>query len=405
MTSVGLLVLALPRREEPPRLLAAPLGGAAVAPRAACDATFARLVAQPHHWPGPPEFDEPARRALLGEKLQCARPPTMSPTCVRHDFLHEEWCRSRRRGEQWPELGRDPAFGRWPEHSMADVVRDLLRNKTIFFAGDSIEVELFDFGRCALWREGLAMQSQYREAFFDFAAVHALGHMKEFLVVPEYRAALQLTDIGHLLPSRRDPGSISSVFAFADIVLASFGLHFSGVPWAQFEAKMVETWTQLNEFGARPGKLALYREVPLQHFQGTGHYDAGAYSRRYGKDAAARASCECEAQEQQYNRGVRNATWWPCDRNKRCPTPRGMNDLFRNLTRRFPHVRLVPFEALTRPRHKTHVGADKGANCDCTHSCWTPEFADAFATGLYGVIEEGLRERVVESLSDARSAA
>ena len=363
-------------------------------PRGRCEATFRTLAGQSHDGLTPRRLDVVQRRALLREKLQCARPPSMSPTCVRHDFLHEQWCRRHGRGGVWPELGRDPLHARWPQHSWADVVRDLLRNMTVFFAGDSIDVELFEFGRCALWRAGLATTASsvwQPSSFYNLPAVTKLGHMKDFLMLPTYRTALQLTQIGHSVPSKREPGNLSAIFDLADVIVVGYALHFSGVPWPQFEEKMVELWSQLNAFGARPGKFALYREVVTQHFPGTGHYDATEYARRYGKAAATRAQCYCEARPLQH----KWATWWPCGR-ERCPTPRGMNELFHNLTRRFTNVHIVPIENLTRPRHRQHLGADKGPNCDCTHFCWTPEYADAYATNLYRALRQsGLAVRKV----------
>ena len=205
--------------------------------------------------------------------------------------------------------------------------------------------------------------------------------MKNYLLFPTYQAALQLTEIGPKAPRRAAPGNITSIFPFADIILVNYALHYSNIPWVHFEDVMVELWSQLNEFGTRRGKMALYREVVSQHFPGTGHYDASVYAQRYGKDAELRARCVCEEKLLHVNTAVPDAAWWPCGGGPdgkpyktptRCHTPRGMNIFFHNLTRRFPHVRMVPLEQITLPRHKSHLGPDDyGRNCDCTHYCWS----------------------------------
>ena len=143
---------------------------------------------------------------------------------------------------------------------------------------------------------------------------------------------------------------------------------------------MAAVAAQLAEFGSRPGKVAILREPPAQH------YERGAYSvARAGWTSATRGCCKRISQREaydNYNWRAAHAAWAAAAAH--------------------PSVHMLPWYNATLRRDGAHVGTRarcferragggwlrrKECACDCTHFCYTPLFYDStFLTPLHRIL-------------------
>ena len=83
--------------------------------------------------------------------------------------------------------------------------------------------------------------------------------------------------------------------------------------------------------------------------------------------------------------------------------------MMRNVSRRFPAVRVLPLYELTAPRHRWHqqdcrersqrrLGGQPtggGGGCDCTHYCYSPTFWRAYFGVLFRELHAALHGSVL----------
>ncbi len=89
---------------------------------------------------------------------------------------------------------------------------------------------------------------------------------------------------------------MAAMMTVADVIVVNYALHYHGPPgqpemrMAEYEAEMRGLFTQLEAFGAQPGKAAVFRETGAQHFPGTGAYAGDQHAH-----PGVAKGCHCEA--------------------------------------------------------------------------------------------------------------
>jgi hypothetical protein len=124
---------------------------------------------------------------------------------------------------------------------------------------------------------------------------------------------------------------------------------------------LAAAFEQLNAHAAKRGNAVLFQETGAQHFKTSDPrgYGTGEWERR---DKSTDRNCQCSPIED-FNVNRQNGIVQQA-----------------LATGKYPHVRLLPFYDLTRPRWRWHFGncthRPNGWNydtcCDCSHFCYTP---------------------------------
>jgi hypothetical protein len=219
----------------------------------------------------------------------------------------------------------------------------------------------------------------------------------------------------------------------ADVIVFNFGLHYGDS--AEYRQAMGDALRELEAFAtAKPGRAAVIVETSAQHFP----VPSGDYNDAIRKDpnlvlsSTPRATSErrplmpragafVEQSSAAHESGGRRDSGggrrhahsgsgaaasaqreWAgpsmCAQIASDAPPHWRNQVVHSLlaTGRFPHVKLQPFEALTRPRWDFHaqtkfVGGSWKS--DCTHWCWSECMWSEVLSDLHDAIAVALRAR------------
>jgi len=172
--------------------------------------------------------------------------------------------------------------------------------------------------------------------------------------------------------ARYNATQLAALLAVVDVALVNYGHHYAGASREEYAADMhalfsqLATWVRAAPAGAR---TALFRETGAQHFIGSG----GAFSSWDQAHPKLGDRCSCAPLSGESNQ----ITGW--------------NEAVRALASVTPEVKLVPFYALTAPRHDMHEGPFCGFGnragpqpcCDCTHYCYTPQLWKRWFSDLF----------------------
>jgi len=178
-----------------------------------------------------------------------------------------------------------------------------------------------------------------------------------------------------------NPGEVEKVLAASDVVIINYGLHYCQPSrpgadarchqqFARYESEMAELLARLNVWVAASGRrrrVAILQETSAQHFAPVaGGSATGDWELRHFFPHLGATPCNC--------------------------TPSGAQalplrtQLVRNLTVRYPRVRLLRVHDLLHRRFGWHQQDCKGRvlarrrrttgllGCDCTHYCFSPAF-------------------------------
>merc|ERR1711920_551582 len=151
----------------------------------------------------------------------------------------------------------------------------------------------------------------------------------------------------------------------------------------EYTEHLQHAFTVLERLASQAGKAVVFQETGAQHFKSSDRrgYTTGEWEFR---DKATDAQCACQRTED-FNVNTRN---------------RALYNVLSSGD--YPHVQLLPFYNLTRPRWRWHFGncthRPNGWNyhtcCDCTHFCYSPTMWGAH---LHNLVQALRRTAVTET--------
>ena len=197
---------------------------------------------------------------------------------------------------------------------------------------------------------------------------------------------------------------VRKLLTASDVVLINYGLHYcqparAGADtrcwqrYQQYVAELERLFISLQAHASQPGKVAIFQETSAQHFpqvppgtlppqDATGDWEMRYFFPRLGPRAPEQCRCSKIGAE-----------------------PLRMQAL-RNVSARYPAVRVLPMHPLLAPRHQWHQqdcrarseawhraereGQARGG-CDCTHYCYSPAFWKVYFRALLVELRAGLR--------------
>jgi len=168
---------------------------------------------------------------------------------------------------------------------------------------------------------------------------------------------------------------VAAAIGTADVIVVNWGLHYQKM--TAYSDDLHAAFKLLDEYAQRPGKAVIFQETGAQHFKSSDPrgFSTGEWE---GRDKATDGQCTCKSIED-FNVNTRNQAL------------RRVLD-----TGKYPHVKLLPFYSLTRPRWRWHFGncthRPNGWNydtcCDCTHFCYSPAMWHAHLYNLKRQLEQ-----------------
>jgi len=276
-----------------------------------------------------------------------------------------------------PRLGKRPSEARLeaadvhtqrlPQAHLREVAT-LLPNQTLMLIGDSVMEQFYNALQCFMRKEELETRTDASfRAFID--KVRPLWMMGKRKMAP--KLPTQATTGMRLLFSRQiryEPEDVSASLVTANVLVLNWGLHYHKMD--EYRQHLEAAFEQLETHAAKPGNAALFMETGAQHFKGTDDRLSGLRRARVAagsgdwerRDKSTDKHCECSPIED-YGVNKQNGV---------------LHDVLN--TGRYPHVRVLPFYELTRPRWRWHFGncthRPTGWNwdtcCDCSHFCFSP---------------------------------
>jgi hypothetical protein len=312
-------------------------------------------------------------------------------------------CRLRTQDEQWPTLELDTALQRTSNtHNMSDVMR-LLGSRRVAMVGASLVRQLHGALQCALAGAGLRRDHELQWRHWGWATfTHDNRGCADVSALRHGAGGSSAGNGGGegFVQRLEASGCVSKGTAFrellesSDVVIIAYNpQHYEGLlDWWRYDLRQL--LPPLEHFAQQPGKLAIIREPPAQHFE-RGQYMTG----RRQWVSPERGCCTpvpADLAHANYN--------WDA-----------VVAVHEEVRRLAPSVRVLPWYNATLRRHAAHIGtraacmvhnATMGAwtrrgecPCDCTHFCFTPLFYDAtILTPLYHMLAKKARtDRVVAS--------
>ncbi len=296
-----------------------------------------------------------------------------------------------------------------PQASVIDLIRVLPRGSTIGVLGDSFMQSVLDAMACELRRLGRPDSA----GFIKWDRVLATAgqhdedskHQRYNWARSAPNAAIGAPGWFVLTQMYYNEREVEKLLAASDLVIINYGLHYCqparpGADEAcmgqfhRYEAEMVRLFDRLQRFATAEGKVkvAIFQEVSAQHFPGIGDApNTGDWELRSFFPALAPrppAPCRC------------------------APTAAGKvplrTQLVRNLSARFPAVRVLRLHEMLAPRYGWHQqgcraegeakwpGRRRGAlgGCDCTHYCHSPNFWRVYWRALVEEVRAAISRRV-----------
>lgn len=333
-----------------------------------------------------------------------------------------------------------------PKSTMLEVITALPggMRTTIGVLGDSFMQQALDAMACDLRRLGMPRAA----GFLDWPLVHAAaGRMDEEARPRRYHwggphgQGPQWYVLSQMYYSRSE---VAKLLLASDVVLINYGLHYCQpvrpVPdgrcvakFEQYEAEMHELFASLQQFGSVAGRVAIFQETSTQHFPPVDWLSPAQQAH-----AGGNATGDWELRSFFPGLGPKPPAQCRC-------APTGASDvplrtrLIRNLTSRYPAVRLLRLHDLLAPRYGWHQqdckaraqaqqrwlddggqtrgeaeGASEGAGegaggnrhrsalmapppadagCDCTHYCYSPNFWQVWQRALVDALRGRPRRR------------
>ena len=301
--------------------------------------------------------------------------------------------------------------------SALDVLKALQPGAVFGVLGDSFMRQALDAFACDLRRDNHPQMA----GFLDWERVmSATGRHREEDVPRRYRFAGPHGGAGGageadqmrwywLNQMNYNKGEVQKLLAASDVVLINIGLHYCQPIRAGADARCREQFTrletELHELfsmlsawatcaeGVARGRVPIFQESSAQHFPraeasqlaepsapSTGDWETRSF---FPQLAPPNGECRCAETD-----------------DGAAPL---RTQLVRNVSRRYPAVRVLPLHSLLAPRHRWHQqdcrarsealhrpdlagSASAKGGCDCTHYCWTPAFWRVYFRALLDAV-------------------
>tara|TARA_B100000513_G_scaffold52124_1_gene19734 strand:- start:216 stop:959 length:744 start_codon:yes stop_codon:yes gene_type:complete len=239
--------------------------------------------------------------------------------------------------------------------------------------GDSVMEQFYNALQCMVRREGLELaHDDEMEAFMQLTRpLWLMGKRKKPPKLPQrIQGNMRMM---YARVTTMQPDEVDAAIGTADTIVLNWGLHYQKM--ATYRSDLMDAFEKLEAHAAKPGKSVLIQETGAQHFKSNDArgYSTGEYELR---DKSQDGTCSCQRTED-FNVNLRNKVLYEM-----------------MATGRFPHLRILPFYNLTRPRWRWHFGnctqRPNGWNahtcCDCTHFCFSPTMWGAHLRSLVDLL-------------------
>lgn len=250
-----------------------------------------------------------------------------------------------------------------PKATLTDLA-NMLPNQTLLIMGDSVMEQFYNALQCMLRKEEL--EEPPDDAFLNFIKKNEylwkMGKRKMPPKLPQKaRTGMKM------LFSRQvnyQPEDVAASLQTGDVIVVNWGLHYDDMN--KYKKELHEAFAQFEQHATRTGNAVLFRETGAQHFKEADERGVGMLRSSTGewekRDKSTDKNCACSPVED-FNVNKQN---------------RALHEVLG--TGKYPHVKLLPFADLTRPRWRWHFGncthRPNGWNwdtcCDCTHFCFSP---------------------------------
>ena len=243
-------------------------------------------------------------------------------------------------------------------------VAQLLPNQTLLMVGDSVMEQFYNALQCMLRKEELEEPPDGEFLAFIKANEHLwkMGKRKMPPKLPQ-RARTGMRMLFSRQVNYQDTDVVATL-ASGNVIVINWGLHYHDMD--QYRKDLHTAFALFEAHAAKPGNAVLFRETGAQHFKAQDHHGAGLLRSSSGewerRDPSTDKHCSC-APIEDYGVNRQNGV---------------LHEVVKSGL--YPHVRVLPFYELTRPRWRWHFGncthRPNGWNydtcCDCTHFCYTP---------------------------------
>uniref|UniRef100_A0A7S3X3Q8 Uncharacterized protein n=2 Tax=Emiliania huxleyi TaxID=2903 RepID=A0A7S3X3Q8_EMIHU len=235
-----------------------------------------------------------------------------------------------------------------------------LPNRTFMLQGDSVMEQFYNALQCFARKEELELPLP--AAFeADLERQRPLWMVGKRKMAP--KLPVQTRGGMRMLFSRAikyESEDLTAAMATSNVLVINWGLHYHKMD--QYREDLHAAFFRLNEHAAKQGNAVLFRETGAQHFKTSDKRGYGGHGEWERRDKSTDAHCSCAPIE---DFGVNR-----------------QNGVLHEVlgTGRYPHVRILPFYGLTRPRWRWHFGNcthrpdrwNYDTCCDCTHFCYSP---------------------------------
>ena len=317
--------------------------------------------------------------------VQCGR----EPPCVFWMYLTGAKCSSWTEDKDWPTY--DPVTPRnssW--YNVVHFLQNYAVNKSIILAGDSLMNIFFAALLCEASRYGLTVHSTYEEwhksgrrdwnvgllppAVEAFAKDAERINCKFWTVAPNSKwGFIGETNTTFFFQSHEPWESLQACIPLADLVFVNYGLHVHDL--STFDNEMKSLFDVLSLYNNHPGKVAVFRELAAQHFEGVGSFSQSA-------GGSSNMVCARMPDSVVYD----NFIWH-------------QNVILAAHAARVGNVPILPNYNISIDRWMMHDGPLCGfygnRDCyDCTHECITPRYAASLIDSWYHIVREKLMARL-----------
>ena len=160
-----------------------------------------------------------------------------------------------------------------------------------------------------------------------------------------------------------------------DAIVFNSGLHSAR---GGYGAALKHWLPMLQHFGARDGKLAIFRETSAQHFESV----TGAYEDRN----LSVKRCSSSPAGEEFGHPLNRMLWQAV--RPSIPARSSQDSVVADTAPGYPAIYISRFGLVTQDRFDTHITTNSKGALDCTHFCWSPIFWQGVFSSLYDEVEE-----------------
>jgi hypothetical protein len=293
-------------------------------------------------------------------------------------------CRRRQLDDDWPTLELN--LQRSSDTKRMANVMNLLQGRVVTLVGASIVRATFGALQCALATAGLRQAHELQWRLWGWATFTSDNGGCNYLsaMLSERNKLEGRSTLADRLRASRCIASGSQfvkMLASTDVVIVGYNPQHYEQDLNWWKLDLEHMLPLLEAFTSTPGKVAILREPPAQHFVG------GEYSHMRRSFVSDRSGCCVPLRGRE---AYDNFNW------------RATITLHEAARRLAPSVYILPWYNVTLQRYASHIGTRANCfqrtqhgkwrrsdrcSCDCTHYCYTPLFYDAtILTPLHNIL-------------------